>query len=157
MPFTRTTARRSRPRANNQPPTLRRENAEVIYETVDDVDLSGGVDQLLTFFSQTYDGQRHSVNTATSRPYQVAPATHVVNGRRLEPEPQLPVYTMNPRSNEMTVDATPSESLPTYAETSKAQGKSQDDKEGGMSTSYSHDCSAKLVLIPIYLIPPRSQ
>ncbi|KAK3951830.1 hypothetical protein QBC32DRAFT_214047 [Pseudoneurospora amorphoporcata] len=130
MPFTRTTTRRSRPRGNNQqPPTLRRENAEVIYETVSDqghnVDLSSGVDHLLAAFDhlQTHDGQRHSANNATSGASQVAPAGHVVNGRRIEREPQLPLYTQNPGPQETTMEVSPSETLPTYEDASNGHGK----------------------------------
>ncbi|KAJ4379464.1 hypothetical protein N0V85_008871 [Neurospora sp. IMI 360204] len=132
MPFTRSSTRRPRATANNQPPALHRQDAEVIYETVNDqglnVDLSSGVDQLLAFFDQTYDGQRHTVNTPASRASQVAPAAYMVNGRRIEPEPQLPAYTQNPSSAEIRMDITPSETLPTYADESKEQGKGKDDK-----------------------------
>ncbi|KAK3504406.1 hypothetical protein B0T13DRAFT_391202 [Neurospora crassa] len=67
MPFTRTSSRRSRPRANNQTPTLRREDAEVVYETVDDADLLGGVDidQILEFFGR--EEAEHSARSAGNR------------------------------------------------------------------------------------------
>lgn len=136
MPFTRTSARRSRPRANNQPPTLRREDAEVIYENVDDVDLFGGVDidQILDFLNT-----ENSVRSAASRPSHVAvaPAAHLVNGRRIQQEPQLPAYTQNPGSDEMTVESTLSERLPTYEEASKEQEKEDGKTEEGVSRATS--------------------
>ncbi|KAK1777540.1 hypothetical protein QBC45DRAFT_469447 [Copromyces sp. CBS 386.78] len=134
MPFTRqsSSSRRSHTRANQQPPTLRRENAEVIYETVDDqgrdVELSTPVDNLVNAFNRTYIGHRHAVNA------QAAPAGYMVNGRCIEPEPTLPSYTMNARSNEMTIASTPSESLPDYAEASNEQGQTQ--SNSGEATNF---------------------
>lgn len=135
MPFTRTSARRSRPRANDQTPTLRREDAEVIYETVDDVELFGGVDidQVLDFLSQ--EDTIRSARSAGNRAPQVAvaPAAHLVNGRRIQQEPQLPAYTQTPSANEMIIESTPSERLPTYEEASKKQEKEDGKTEEGMS------------------------
>ena len=129
MPFTRpsSSSRRSRARPNAQPPTLRRENAEVVYEAVDNAKLSGGVERLLTTFNQTYTGHRVS---------RAAPAGQIVNDRRIEREPQLPSYTQNPTSGETTMEINPSEELPTYAEASNEQGNSEGDKEEGTVTNY---------------------
>ncbi|EAA30065.1 hypothetical protein GE21DRAFT_4992 [Neurospora crassa] len=103
MPFTRTSSRRSRPRANNQTPTLRREDAEVVYENVDDVDLFGGVDidQILDFLGQ---------EEPTPPPKSLLPPTC---------------------ANEMIIESTPSERLPTYEEANKEQEKEKrNDGEG---------------------------
>lgn len=127
MPFRRqsSSTRRSSARSNAQPPTLRREDAEVIFEEVESVELSRGADRLVNTFNRMTVGHRIS---------QAAPAGFTVNGRRLEPEPQPPAYTENPTAGEIRMEMTTNETLPKYTERDREQGKSQTSNEEGTST-----------------------
>ncbi|KAK3399348.1 hypothetical protein B0T20DRAFT_478708 [Sordaria brevicollis] len=49
-----------------------------------------------------------------------------VNGRRLAPEPQLPAYTQNAGPNEVTMEITPAEALPSYSEATAEDTPSED-------------------------------
>ncbi|KAK3399352.1 hypothetical protein B0T20DRAFT_478713 [Sordaria brevicollis] len=94
-------SRRSRP--TRPPPTLRREDAMVEYNNVNDI--VNRAAQVLQLGSQ-------------------GRVRILVNNQRITHEPQLPAYTQNAGSNEITMDSTPGEPLPTYEQVTRmdAQG-----------------------------------
>ncbi|KAK1777539.1 hypothetical protein QBC45DRAFT_434169 [Copromyces sp. CBS 386.78] len=119
MTSTRTNARRSGPRANYQPPTLRRQDAEVIYEPAHD--------------------QGH--DASANRRFRVTPAMYNAvnnaarNGLRIEAAPQgpqLPAYTRHPSADETTMEMSSSEALPSYTEaiSSEEQEQTKNSNEG---------------------------
>ncbi|KAK3951831.1 hypothetical protein QBC32DRAFT_362321 [Pseudoneurospora amorphoporcata] len=103
MTSTRTNARRSGPRANYQPPTLCRQDAQVIYEPAHNQGHDASANRRFRVTLEMYN----AVNNAAR------------NGRRLEavPQgPQLPAYTRHISANETTMEMSSSEALPSYTE-----------------------------------------
>ncbi|KAK3399349.1 hypothetical protein B0T20DRAFT_392358 [Sordaria brevicollis] len=126
-----TTTRRVRTaRSDRQTPTLQRQDATVIYENVNGVDLSIPAEELLGLSNSNHEGQRRTINTPApaSGSHQAAPPRNhsrsYMNSRRIESEPQLPVYTENPGAHEMTMEVTPAEKLPTYEQVQASNGES---------------------------------